>query len=55
MFARYIPAYAENGVRSVVKEEDIKIREREMRMVPNSISEIKNSKYFIVPSLLKKY
>jgi len=39
----------------VIKEEDEKITEKEMRYVPTSISEFKFSKYYIVPSLIKKY
>ena len=54
-YAQWVPGYAEEGVRKVVDEEDRKIRMREMRYIPANINEFKASKYFIVPSMMKKY
>jgi hypothetical protein len=43
------------GIRQVIKEEDAKIKEMEMRLFPTNFNEFKASKYYLLPSMLKKY
>ena len=54
-YAKYVRRYAEERVREAVKQEDLEIRQREMRYIPANINEFRASKYYIVPSMMKKY
>ena len=49
-FGGYSPIYAEERVRKVVKWDLKEIESREMRLIPSTLNEFRNNKYYTVAS-----
>lgn len=55
MFGFYVSNFAHKDLRPIIDMEDKEIRQREMKLVPTTMNEFKNNKYYTLPSLLRKY
>lgn len=55
MFGKYKALYADAKTARIISREAKQIVETEMKLIPSTVNEFKNSKYYVLPSLIRKY